>query len=43
MSERESMQEIMKKEHEEMSKTIDRANRALGRIFNLEEEEEDNE
>jgi hypothetical protein len=41
MSERETMQEIMKREHEEMLATINRANRALGRIFNLEEEEED--
>jgi hypothetical protein len=41
MSERETMQEIMKREHEEMITTINRANRALGRIFNLEEEEDE--
>ena len=41
MSERETMQEIMKQEHEEMLATINRANRALGRIFNLEEEDDE--
>ena len=39
MSERESMQELMKREQEEMLVTINRANSALMRIFNIEEEE----
>ena len=44
MSERESMQELMKREQEEMLVTINRANSALMRIFNIEEgEEEDDE
>ena len=43
MSERETMQEIMKREHEEMLATINRANRALYRIFNIEEGEGEDE
>jgi len=43
MSERETMQEIMEREHEEMLATINRANRALYRIFNIDEREGDNE
>lgn len=43
MSERETMQEIMKREQEEMLVTINRANSALMRIFNLEEEEGEDE
>ena len=39
MSERESMQELMKREQEEMLVTINRANSALMRIFNIEEGE----
>jgi hypothetical protein len=39
MSERESMQELMKREQEEMLVTINRANSALMRIFKIEEEE----
>ena len=39
MSERESMEELMKQEHEEMLATINRANRALYRIFKIEEGE----
>ena len=41
MSERETMQELMKREQEEMLVTINRANSALMRIFNIEEEDED--
>lgn len=41
MNERESMQEAMEKEQQEMIRTINRANRALGRIFNLEEEDDE--
>jgi hypothetical protein len=40
MSERGTMREIMDKEKEEAIATLNRANRALGRIFNLEEREE---
>lgn len=43
MSERESMQELMKRENEEMLVTINRANSALLRIFNIEEREGDDE
>ena len=43
MSERESMQEIMKREQEEMLVTINRANSALMRIFKIEEGEGDDE
>jgi hypothetical protein len=43
MSERETMQEIMDKEKAEAIATLNRANRALGRIFNLEEKEGDDE
>ena len=43
MSERESMQELMKREQEEMLVTINRANSALMRIFNIEEGEDDDE
>jgi len=39
MSERESMQELMKREQEEMLVTINRANSALMRIFKIEEGE----
>jgi len=39
MSERETMQEIMKREQEEMLVTINRANSALMRIFKIEEGE----
>ena len=37
MSERETMQEIMKREQEEMLVTINRANSALMRIFKIED------
>jgi hypothetical protein len=40
MNERETMQETMEREKAEAIATLNRANRALGRIFNLEEEEE---
>jgi hypothetical protein len=40
MSEGETMQETMKREQEEMLATLMRANSALSRIFNVEEEEE---
>lgn len=43
MSERESMQELMKREQEEMLVTINRANSALMRIFKIEEGERDDE
>lgn len=43
MSERESMQQIMEREKKEAIATFNRANRAMSRIFNLEEEEEENE
>jgi hypothetical protein len=43
MSERETMQEMMEREKAEAIRTLNRANRALGRIFNLEEEEESDE
>ena len=43
MSERESMQEIMKREQEEMLVTINRANSALMRIFKIEEGEGEDE
>lgn len=43
MSERESMQEIMKQEQEEMLVTINRANSALMRIFKIEEGENESE
>jgi len=43
MSERESMQELMKREQEEMLVTINRANSALMRIFKIEEGEGENE
>ena len=39
----ESMQEIMERENAEMLVTINRANSALMRIFNMEEEEEEDE
>ena len=41
MNERESMQELMKREQEEMLVTINRANSALMRIFKIEEGEGD--
>ena len=37
------MQELMKRENEEMLVTINRANSALLRIFNIEEREGDDE
>ena len=43
MSERESMQELMKREQEEMLVTINRANSALMRIFGIDEREGDDE
>ena len=43
MSERESMQELMKREQEEMLVTINRANSALMRIFQIEEKEGEDE
>ena len=42
MREGETMQETMKREQEEMLATLMRANSALSRIFNV-EEEDDNE
>jgi len=39
MSERETMQELMKREQEEMLVTINRANSALMRIFKIEDGE----
>jgi hypothetical protein len=43
MREGETMQETMEREKAEAIATLNRANRALGRIFNLEEEENDDE
>ena len=44
MSERETMQEMMERERAEAIRSMERANRAMSRIFNLEEKEgEDNE
>lgn len=43
MSEGETMQETMKREQEEMLATLMRANGALSRIFNVEEEEGEDE
>ncbi len=40
MREGETMQETMKREQEEMLATLMRANGALSRIFNVEEEED---
>ena len=40
MSERETMQETMKREQEEAIASLMKANRALERIFGIEEEEE---
>ena len=40
MRDGETMQETMKREQEEMLATLMRANGALSRIFNVEEEEE---
>ena len=37
----ETIQEAMKREQEEMLATLTRANNALSRIFNVEEEEDD--
>jgi len=42
MSERETMEEVMNQELNEAIATLNRANRALSRIFGI-EEEEDNE
>jgi len=43
MSERESMQEMMERERAEAIRSMERANRAMSRIFNLEEKEGENE
>ena len=43
MSEKETMQETMEREKAEAIATLNRANRALERIFGVQEEEEDNE
>jgi hypothetical protein len=43
MREGETMQETMKREQEELLATLTRANSALSRLFNVEEEEKDNE
>jgi bacterioferritin (cytochrome b1) len=43
MSERETMQEIMERERAEAIRSMERANRAMSRIFNLEEKEGDDE
>ena len=43
MSERESMQDLMKREQEELLVTINRANSAIMRIFKIEEGEEEND
>jgi hypothetical protein len=43
MSEKETMQELMKREQEEMLVTINRANSALLRIFQIEEKEGEDE
>ena len=43
MNERETMQELMKREQEEMLVTINRANSALMRIFKIEEGEGEDE
>ena len=43
MSEKETMQEQMKREQEQTLATLMRANRAFERIFGVQEEEEDNE
>jgi hypothetical protein len=41
MNERESMQEIMKREKEETLATLMRANRAFERIFGIDEDEDE--
>jgi bacterioferritin (cytochrome b1) len=43
MSERETMQEMMERERAEAIRSMERANRAMSRIFNLEEKEGENE
>jgi hypothetical protein len=43
MSERETMQEMMEREKAEAIRSMERANRAMSRIFNLEEKEGDDE
>jgi len=43
MSERETMQEMMERERAEAIRSMERANRAMSRIFNLEEKEDDDE
>lgn len=43
MREGETMQETMKREQEKLLATLTRANSALSRLFNVEEEKEDNE
>jgi hypothetical protein len=42
MKERETMEEVMNQELNEAIATLNRANRALSRIFGIEEGEEDN-
>ena len=42
MKERETMEEVMNQELNEAIATLNRANRALSRIFGIEEEGEDN-
>ena len=41
MKERETMEEVMNQELNESIATLNRANRALSRIFGIEEEEDD--
>lgn len=43
MKERETMEEVMNQELNEAIATLNRANRALSRIFGIEEEDEGNE
>lgn len=43
MNERETMEEVMNQELNEAIATLNRANRALSRIFGIEEEDEGNE
>jgi len=43
MKERETMEEVMNQELNEAIATLNRANRALSRIFGIEEEEGDDE
>lgn len=43
MNKGETMEELMNQELNEAIATLNRANRALSRLFNVEEEEEENE